>query len=88
MLIPLHLREYDDADIITFLHELPRMTRSRVIREAIRLRMQQGASDDVAVPVTASFALVESPAVDDDADEIDTEMMLGRLVGAHQTGDV
>ena len=44
MLVQLHLREYDDADIITFMHGKDRGTKSRTVRKALRLLMADEAT--------------------------------------------
>lgn len=84
MLVQLHLRNYDDADIIEYLSRFDKGVKSRTIREALRLKMREEGFGSVASDPLKVVSAPDHLMAVSDAEQPDPELMLGQLLGTRQ----
>lgn len=90
MLKQVHLRSYDDADIIEYLATIEKGIQSRKIREALRNQMRLEGfmqKDDSTLPVAPAIAPLPAASAQIDAEQPDPDMMIGRLLGVRASGN-
>jgi hypothetical protein len=92
MLVQLHLREYDDSDVIAYLEQIEKGVISRTIREALRARMSSegfrhfGPQTDERLLAPAQPP--EAPTKQEDLEQPDPDLMLGQLLGVSDSKSV